>query len=286
MAPSSASSLSAPSAFTPEVASEFGPLLRAWRSARSQSQLALSLHAGVSSRHLSYMETGRAKPSREMVLTLADALEIPLRERNALLQAAGYAPMYRETPLDADIMSPIRDALTLMLRSMEPNPTLIVNRRYDVLDANASCRWMLQTFCEQIDAFSQPLNIARLLVSPQGMRPYVENWEEVTAKVLGRIRRDLTDAHARDAADNALLRDLGPVFGTLPPLRSLTAPLPVLVPVRMQRDGMRLQFFTAIATLGTPMDVTLQEMRIETLFPADPETKRTLATQAAGVSAH
>jgi transcriptional regulator with XRE-family HTH domain len=283
-APSSSPSSSSSSAFTPEAGSEFGPLLRAWRSARSQSQLALSLHAGVSSRHLSYMETGRAKPSREMVLTLADALEIPLRERNALLQAAGYAPMYRETPLEADIMAPIRDALTLVLRSMEPNPALIVNRRYDVLDANASCRWLLRTFSDCIEAFPQPLNLARLLVSPQGTRPYVENWDEVAGKVLRRIRRDLSDVHARDAADNALLRDVAPVLESLSLTHSFTGPMPVLVPVTMRRDGMRLQFFTTIATMGTPMDVTLQELRIETLFPADPETKRIMATQTSSVS--
>lgn len=265
---------------TVEVASEFGPLLRAWRSARSQSQLALSLHAGVSSRHLSYMETGRAKPSREMVLTLADALDIPLRERNALLQAAGYAPMYRETPLDADVMSPIRDALTLMLRAMEPNPALVVNRRYDVLDANASCRWLMHTFSERLDTFAQPLNVARMMVSPNGMRPFIENWEEAAAKVLRRIRRDLSDAHARDKADEALLRELAPFFDTLH-LHLPAGPLPLMIPFTVHREGTRLQFFTTIATLGTPLDVTLQELRIETLFPADADTKRVLASRAA-----
>jgi len=214
-----------------------------------------------------------------MVLTLADALDVPLRERNTLLQAAGYAPMYRETPLEADVMSPVRDALALMLRSMEPNPALVVNRRYDVLDENASSRWLMQTFSGRLDTFSRPINIARIMIAQDGMRPFVENWEEAAGKVLARVRRDLGDAHARDAADEALLRDIAPVFDTLPK-HPLTAPLPLIVPFVVSREGMRLQFFTTIATLGTPLDVTLQELRIETLFPADADTKRVMATRA------
>ena len=123
----------------------FGGLLREWRTARGLSQLTLSMRGGVSSRHLSYMETGRAMPSRDMVLALAQALEIPLRDRNALLQAAGFAAIYRETPLQAQPMGPVRDAINLLLRSTEPNPTFVVNRRYDILDSNETGRWLLAT---------------------------------------------------------------------------------------------------------------------------------------------
>src|SRR5262249_58919291 len=119
----------------------FGGLRREGRAARGVSQLALSVETGVSARHLSFMETGRASPSRDMVLTLADALEMPLRDRNSFLQAAGFAAMYRETPLEAQPMGPVRDAINLLLRSTEPNPTLVVNRRYDILDANDTGRW-------------------------------------------------------------------------------------------------------------------------------------------------
>src|SRR5262245_17727488 len=183
----------------PTVNEGFGGQLRAWRSARGQTQLALALNAGISARHVSFMETGRASPSRDMVLTLAHTLEIPLRDRNQLLMAAGFAPIYRETPLEAPSMGPVRFAIQLLLEATEPNPTLVVNRRYDVLDANATGRWLLAAFTRELAAFKRPWNMARLLVSPIGMRPFVDNWEEVARKVLGRLRRELGGAHARDA---------------------------------------------------------------------------------------
>jgi transcriptional regulator with XRE-family HTH domain len=257
----------------------FGHLLRAWRQARGQSQLALSLSAGVSSRHLSYMETGRASPSRDMVLALALALEIPLRDRNALLQAAGFAPAYRETPLDAPVLGPVREAVQLLLGATEPNPTFVVNRRYDVLDANATGHWILATFSQDLARFSRPYNMGRLLVSPSGMRPYVENWEDVARKVLGRLRRELGGTHARDAIDEALVKEIGPTLDELGDPPSPMDPLPILVGVRLQRDTVALRLFTTIATLGTPLDVTLQELRVETLFPADPESKQVLVSR-------
>src|SRR5262252_2659161 len=157
----------------------FGELLREWRAARGVSQLALSVETGVSARHLSFMETGRASPSRDMVLTLAQALDMPLRDRNAFLQAAGFAAIYRETPLEAHAMGPIRDVINLLLRKTEPNPTFVVNRRYDVLDANDTGRWLLSTFTEDLGSFLSPHNMALLLVSAKGMRGHVENWSAV-----------------------------------------------------------------------------------------------------------
>src|SRR6185295_8642765 len=154
----------------------FGDMLRAWRLARRHTQLALSLSAGVSSRHLSYLETGRASPSRDMVLALAQSLEVPLRDRNALLQAAGFAAVYRETPLDAPALGPVRDAVRLLLAATEPNPTFVVNRRYDVLDANATARWLLAPFTGDLARFTRPYNVGRLLASPAGLRPSLENW--------------------------------------------------------------------------------------------------------------
>src|SRR5215470_17985252 len=165
----------------------FGGLLRAWRSSRGRSQLALALDAGISSRHLSYMETGRARPSREMVLTLAQALEIPLRDRNELLKAAGFAAIYRETPLDAPALGPVKDALKVLLEGSEPNPAFVVNRRYDVLDANASGRWILATFVQDPAQFAPPYNMARLIASARGLRPHLENWQEVARKVFVRL---------------------------------------------------------------------------------------------------
>src|SRR5262249_12669063 len=162
----------------------FGGLLRTWRSNRGRSQLALALDAGISSRHLSYMETGRAHPSREMVLTLAQALEIPLRDRNELLKAAGFAAIYRETPLDAPALGPVQDALKVLLTGSEPNPAFVVNRRYDVLDANATGRWMLGTFARDLSQFKPPYNMARLVASPDGFRSTLGNWQDVARKVF------------------------------------------------------------------------------------------------------
>jgi transcriptional regulator with XRE-family HTH domain len=254
----------------------FGNILRAWRTARNQSQLAVALNAGVSSRHLSYMETGRASPSRGMVLSLARALEIPLRDRNALLEAAGFAAMYRETPLEAPAMDPIRDALRFMLEAMQPNPTFLVNRRYDVLDANATGQHILAQFSHDLAQFDQPLNMGLLLASPLGMKKYIENWREVGAKVFGRIRRDLGGPHARDQADEAVMREIDPALAEIGEIGVSAKPLPFFVGVDFKRDDLALKFFTTIATVGTPQDVTLQELRIETLFPADAETRAQL----------
>ena len=257
----------------------FGGSLRAWRLARGQSQLALAMRTGVSSRHLSYLETGKASPSRDMVLALAQALDVPLRDRNTLLNAAGFAPLYRETPLDAPTMGPVRDAIDLLLGATEPNPTFVVNRRYDILDTNPTGRWLLATFSRDLTRFQQPYNFGRLLLSGEGMRPFVENWEEVARKVFGRLMRELGGAHTRDRIDDALMEEVAPALAKIDGAPGPTAALPILVPVRLRRGAIGLRMFTTIATLGTPLDVTLQELRVETLFPADAETKSTLASR-------
>ncbi|HSW04273.1 helix-turn-helix domain-containing protein [Aquabacterium sp.] len=264
----------------------FGAQLRGWRLARGQSQLALALAAGVSTRHLSYLETGRAGPSREMVLSLSLAMALPLRSRNQLLMAAGFAPMYRETAMDAPAMGPVRDALQFMLRANEPNPTFVVDRRYDVTDANASGRWLLSAFVADSTHWTRPWNMAQLILRPEGMQAFLRNGDEVQRKVLGRLKRDLGGAQPRDSRDEALLREISPALARLgqaplpnPPLPG--EPLPLLVGLQLQRGELALNFFTTIATLGTTLDVTLQEMRIETLFPADAPTRAFLTARAA-----
>ena len=244
---------------------------------RGQSQLALGLRANVSTRHVSYLETGRAKPSREMVLLLSQALDVPLRDRNQLLVAAGYAPLYRETPLDAPMLGPVRDALQFLLAATEPNPSFVLNRRYDVLDANPTGRWLLSTFVVEPERFTQPCNVARLLTDPLGMKPFVQNADEVGLKVFGRLRRDLGAAHTRDAVDETLLREVEAAWAELghPPVSEDAFPL--MVGVRLRRGDLALNLFTTISTLGTPLDVTLQEIHIETLFAADAETRQVLA---------
>ena len=254
----------------------FGELLREWRTARGTSQLALSARARVSTRHLSYLETGRAQPSREMVVMLAQAFEMPLRDRNAFLQAAGFAAMYRETPLNAHPMGPVREAIDLLLRSTEPSPAFVLNRRSDILATNETGQWLLTTFNEDIGSFARPYNIARLLVSPKGERAYIENWEEVTRLALARMRRELGGAHLRDANDDDLLKTIEAAWAKLGDPPRVTEPLAPLMTVRFRRGNVALNLFSMHVTLGTQFDVTLQELRIEMFFPADEPSKRVL----------
>jgi transcriptional regulator with XRE-family HTH domain len=254
----------------------FGELLRQWRTARGTSQLALSIQARVSTRHLSYLETGRASPSRDMVLMLARAFEMPLRDRNAFLQAAGFAPMYRETPLHAHPMGSVRDAFDVLLRSTEPNPAFVLNRRADILSANETGQWLLATFNEDIGAFARPYNIGRLLVSPKGERAYIENWEEVARLSLARLKRELGGTHARDSTDEELLKTIEPALAKLADPPPISEPLPLLITVRFRRGDLALNMFSIHAMLGTQLDVTLQELRVEMFFPADEPSKRVL----------
>ena len=175
-----------------------GPLLRHWRAARRVSQLDLALDADVSSRHLSFVETGRAQPSREMVLRLAEALEVPLRERNALLLAAGYAPLYRETDLGAPEMVDARHAVEFILAQQEPYPAIVVDRHWNVLLANQATHRFLALFLPGPPA--GPVNVMRLIFDPQGVRPFVENWEEVRASssaCTARRRSPPDETHGR-----------------------------------------------------------------------------------------
>jgi transcriptional regulator with XRE-family HTH domain len=253
----------------------FGALLRDWRSARGMSQLALSLQANVSARHLSCMETGRAQPSREMVLHLARALEMRLRDRNAFLQAAGFTATYGETPLGAPSMGPVRDALDLLLHGTEPNPTFVLNRRADVVDMNETGRWLLETFNEDPTAFAPTYNFAELLTSPKGDRAYIENWAEVARMALSRLKSDLGGLHARDAADEELLTTITAALTELgeAPVAEAQA---LVIPVRFRRGGLAVNLFSTITTLGRARDVTLEELRMEMFFPADEASKRVL----------
>jgi transcriptional regulator with XRE-family HTH domain len=250
-----------------------GALVRSWRSARGKSQLALSLEAGISTRHLSCVETGRANPSREMVLTLADALEVPLRERNGWLEAAGYVAAYRETPLDAPAMTEVRGALEHILAGHEPNPAFVVNRRYDSLLANRAAGALLRHFAPE---WRGPANLLLMLLDPAGLRDSVVNWEEICWHVAHRVRAELSlgprtpdDTRILERSVTAL-RELGRA-----PLERLRPT--VVVPLKLKRGEVALDLFTTITTLGTPLDITLQELRIETLFPIDEPARRALA---------
>lgn len=260
---------------------EVGRLVRAWRQARGLSQLALSLEAGISTRHLSFIETGRSAPSREMVLNLAQHLDVPLREQNTLLQAAGFAAVHRETPLEATAMAEVRAALEHVLNGAEPNPSLVVNRRYDVLLANAAMSRFVSFFAPN---WRGPNNIARMVLSHDGLRPSLSNFAEVAGFLIQRVRHELAALHTRDAEDAKLLELVIAASGELGVAATAPAPQAILVPVRLRRAGVEVELFTTITTVGTPLDITLQELRIETLFPANATARTWLWDNAQTVS--
>jgi transcriptional regulator with XRE-family HTH domain len=245
-----------------------GPLLRAWRTSRGKSQLALAVEAGISTRHLSFVETGRSAPSRDMVLTLAEHLELPLRDRNSLLEAAGYAAVYRETPLEAAAMTEVRAALMHLLEASAPNPSLVVNRRYDILLANAAA---IEFFSFFAPSWKGRNNVAHLVFSADGLKPAIADWPAAAAYLVKRLRAELSNKSG-DPQDEPLLALASEVERELALGSSSAAPSPtanILIPVTLRREQVEVDVFTAITTVGTPLDITLQELRIETFFPAN-----------------
>jgi transcriptional regulator with XRE-family HTH domain len=257
---------------TGTMTSSVGELIAQWRHTRRKSQLALAIDADVSSRHVSFLESGRAKPSREMVLRLADALHVPLRERNDLLIAAGFAPLYRETEWAAPRMHEARRALDLILARQEPFPAVVMDRHWNFILGNQGAA---RFFSFLIDFGKQPSppNVLRLLFHPEAVRPYVTNWEEVASGLVQRVHREAVGG-VPDETTRALLDEILSYRGV--PRRFRTPdfhvpPLPFM-PVDFAKDGRTFRFFSTVTTLGTPYDITLQEMRIESFFAADDAT--------------
>jgi transcriptional regulator with XRE-family HTH domain len=255
--------------------SDVGPLLQHWRRTRRLSQLALAAEAEVSARHLCFIETGRASPSRAMVLKLAAVLDVPLRERNALLLAAGFAPGYAESPLDAPALAAVRGALDAILAQHEPYPAVVMDRNWDIERTNEAARRFFGFLLDKHPpAGPGPANVLRLMLHPGGVRPYVTNWPGVAAALVARVRREAlggaTDERARRLLAEALAYPGVP--DAIAPADA-AAPLLPVVPVRFAKDGRRFDYFSTVTTLGTPQDVTLQELRIESFFPADDQTR-------------
>jgi transcriptional regulator with XRE-family HTH domain len=253
-------------------ASAFGAMLLHWRGRRGLSQYALAERAEVSARHLSFLETGRSTPSREMVLRLGRVLELPFRERNALLHAAGFSPQYRETPLGAEAMAAVRDVLGRLLAGMEPWPAVVVDRRHDLLMANdAAMRFIARLSGQREIPEEVRRNAVALLLSRQGLGDAVENRDEVAALLLDRLRREL-----QAPRDGEYLRQVERLIGVVrPPREPQDSALPV-VALRFRLDADVVSMFSTIMSVGTPLDVTLQELRIETLLPADEASKQLL----------
>ena len=258
----------------------FGVLLRGWRSVRHLSQLDLALDAEISTRHLSCVETGRAQPSREMVLRLAEALQVPHRERNALLLAAGYAPLYRDTALDRPELEAARQAIELLIAQLEPCPALVLDRYWNILKMNVGAQRFLALFpgCDSVT----PLNGPRLAFHPQGLRPHIENWELIAARIIRRVHREVA-ANPSDETLKCFLEELLSYPDVPSRWRMLDlddAPPPFLT-INYKWKNSTIRLFSALTIFGTAQDIALQELRIESFFPADESTRALLNRIAA-----
>jgi transcriptional regulator with XRE-family HTH domain len=250
--------------------SHVGTMVREWRTTRRLSQLELALEANVSPRHLSCVETGKAQPSRDMIARLADALGMPLRERNALLVAAGFAPRYRETELASPEMAPIRRAIEFILQHQEPYPAIVTNRHWDILLMNESTRRIFEIL---LPGGPRHVNMLRQIFDPQDMRSVLRNWEELAIDVLRHLHNQVAVAPS-DAKARALLDEVLAYPGVPAEWRTRepgSTPQPLLNTV-FGKEDLELRFFSTITTFGTPHDVTLDELRIECSFPADDAT--------------
>jgi len=258
-----------------------GRLLRQWRERRGASQESLATRAGVSTRHLSFVENGRSSPSRALILAVARALEVPLRARNELLLAAGFAPVYRETPLEDPEMAEVRRAIDFLLAHQEPYPAAVLDRHWNVLHANAAMARLVRLFLSdsQAAAAGAP-NIMRLTYHPNGLRRWIVNWEETASAYIQWLHRDML--RTGDDRTRALLDELLAFPGV--PRKwldmDLDASTQPYLAMEFRRGKQRLRFFTTIASLGTPYDVTLHELRFESFFPADKATETALRAAA------
>lgn len=257
---------------------DFSAALRYWRGKRGYSQLQLSTIGEVSQRHISFLESGRSQPSKSLILKLGTVLDIPLRQRNVMLLAAGFAPAYQERKLSDPEMSVVQQALTFMLAQQAPYPALVVDRLWNLQLSNAPAagmiRWLLGMPADQQIPDHGAVNVLRLMFDPNGLRPYIVNWQEVFADLLQWIQREaMSDGPGSEAT--ALLAELAQFAGPVPEGETPATDRPALpfLPVTLRKDGVELNLFTTIATLGTPRDVTLHELRIESFFPADEATR-------------
>jgi transcriptional regulator with XRE-family HTH domain len=252
----------------------FGEHLRHWRQHRRLSQLDLAQEAEISTRHLSFVETGRASPSREMVLRLSERLDIPLRERNALLVAAGFAPMYRERALDDPALAAARRAVELVLKGHEPSPALAVDRHWNLVAANAALPHLLAGV--DADMLLPPVNVLRLSLHPRGLAPRIANLGQWRAHILERLRQQINATG--DAVLAGLLQELRayPVPDAAADLQLDGELLGVAMPFRFRTNAGVLNFISTTTVFGTPVDVTLQELAVESFFPADAFTAQAL----------
>ncbi|MEA2940069.1 MAG: hypothetical protein QOD09_598 [Bradyrhizobium sp.] len=255
-----------------------GDLLRNWRSRRAMSQADLAFEAGISIKHLSHVETGKAAGSRETLLQLAAALSLSLRDRNALLEAGGFARQYGERDLKAPEVADAKRAIDLLLRRHEPFPAIVTDRQWNVIEANRAAA-RLMTLLLGAERMTRPLNHMKMFLSPDELRPFVENWGSVAAALLVRAQHEAMAAPL-DLALQSTWRELTKLPGVAAPqLNENEAPGP-LCEVRLRHGDVSIGLIGAVLTLGTPQDVTLQELRVEMFMPADAASEATLVAFA------
>lgn len=268
---------------TEQYFSDYAQAMKYWRTKRGYSQLRLSTESGVSQRHISFLESGRSQPSRELILKLGMTLDIPLRQRNVMLLAAGFAPAYQERSLSDPEMAAVRQALDFMLQQQAPYPALVVDRLWNLQMHNGPAAAMMSWILGLPDNTPLPsVNVVKLTLDPNGVRPYLANWEDVATDLLQWIQREaMGDGPGSEAT--RLLEDLL----AMPGVRAAAAApnlerraLPFL-PFTVRKDGTDLNLFTTITTLGTPHDVTVHELRLEAFFPADEATAQWFKARAA-----
>lgn len=256
----------------------FGACLREWRKRRRMSQLDFALEAEISQKHLSFLESGRAAPSRDMVIRLAEQLDVPLRERNTMLLAAGYAPLYQARPLDSPSLVPARAAIDQLLKGHEPFPALAIDRHWVMVAANAVARNLLSAIGDE-SLFEPPVNVLRLSLHPGGLAPLIANLPEWRQHLLARLRHQIDVT-----ADESLIRLMAELQAY--PCRSQTGmgmrdnlqSSEVFVPLELNMPFGRLSFFSTTTVFGTPVDITLSEIAIESFFPANDDTRAKLLT--------
>ena len=266
----------------------FGAELKRWRASRGKSQLELSMIAGYSQRHVSFLESGRSQPSRATVITLAEALDVPVRDRNSLLQAAGYAPVYGHEPLDSAALHPALTALETVVQSHRPFPAIVVDRGWNMLAGNDNAFALFQRFFDAPLTFdpARPMNAMRACIDRTGMRRYIVGWDAFAAALLVSLRHEL--AFEGDNADlAALIQAIETDAEFRPPNRE---PSPGIVPpvatLSLARDDFRVDLFTLLSTFGTANDATLSELRVETFFPANDASRSALLRLDAELNAH
>ena len=259
---------------------QVGTLLRDWRQRRRLSQLDLALEAEVSARHLSFVETGRSRPSREMVTRLARQLDVPPREQNALLVAAGYAPVFPERSLDDPELAAVRDAVELILRGHEPVPALLLDRGWNMLSANRSAAMLLEGSAPAL--LEPPVNVIRLALHPDGIAPRIRNLPELRENLIDRLERELDITGAPELA--ALIEEVRAYPATPRSRTQGSSPAPiarsVAIPLEIEVGDDVLAFYSATTVFGTPVDVMVSELAIESFFPADAATAAWLRRQA------